>query len=68
MPILTNPWKHCYSCDDPEIQEKALQREQISLPRRTDTDDQSGQALDHVCTWRKDFVIENSSVLSDDVI
>lgn len=68
MPILTNPWKHCYSCDDPEILEKALQGEQIPLPRGADTDDQSGQALGHVCTWRKASLIENSSILSGDTI
>lgn len=69
MPILTNPWKRCYSdfCDDPEISEKALEGEQESLPRVAGMDDQSGQDLDHACTWRKTFLIEKSCILSDDI-
>jgi len=55
MPVLTNPGQHCYSCDDHELLEEALQGEQVSVPRIADTDDQSGQALNHARTWRKAF-------------
>lgn len=60
MPILTNPGKHCYSCDDPEMLEKALQRGQVSLSRTADMDDQGGQVLDHVRTWRKAFFVQEN--------